>query len=270
MADASSISDDPGTILDSFEGVPLIGSLLEARPLAEFTGERLYQSPYRWTAPRILICDDGSLETGEQVYVRSDRITIGRTKGEITIGHDIAMSATHAEIVREDFGGQHAWVLHDLGSSNGTLARVRRVTLDPNKTILLGSRRYHFESGESAASAAPGGPQPKTVRLDNPTGSSSGGLASLVENMSPQSTGGKRHPFRHFRVTIGLPGFDNDIQLNDPCIAPLHAVVTRDACGAWQLEAQPSLNGVWVRVNSVRLTHGCLIQCGEQRFRILL
>jgi hypothetical protein len=38
--------------------------------------EVLYKSPYRWTAPRILICDDNSLDEGETVHVRSDRITI--------------------------------------------------------------------------------------------------------------------------------------------------------------------------------------------------
>jgi len=266
MALESRLPDDPGTILDGYEGVPLLGP--GSGP--KFPGERLYQSPYRWTAPQILICDDGSLESGEMIYVRSDRITIGRTTGDITIGHDIAMSASHAEIVREDVGGRHAWVLHDLNSSNGTLVRVRQVTIDPGQTILLGSKRFHFEPAGPGVSLSPGNPQPKTVRIDEATSLPEDGQAALVENMSPQSAGGQRHPLKGFQVRIGLPGFGNEIELDDPCIAPLHAVIERDASGAWQLEAKPSLNGVWVRVSGVRLIDGCLFQCGEQRFRFLL
>jgi pSer/pThr/pTyr-binding forkhead associated (FHA) protein len=262
MALESGLPDNPGTILHGYEGVPLLGP----GPGLQFPGERLYQSPYRWTAPRILICDDGSLESGEMIYIRSDRTTIGRTTGEITIGHDIAMSASHAEIIREDHGGRHAWVLHDLNSSNGTLVRVKQVTIDPGQTILLGSKRFHFEPAGPGVSLSPGSPLPKTVRFDDPVS----GQPALVENMSPHSPGGRRHPFQTFRVTIGLPGFGNEIEFDDPCIAPLHAVIERDASGAWQLEAKPSLNGVWVRVSGVRLIDGCLFQCGEQRFRFLL
>jgi len=223
MALESGLPDDPGTILDGYEVVPLPGS--GSGP--KFPGERLYQSPYRWTAPRILICDDGSLESGEMIYIRSDRTTIGRTAGEITIGHDIAMSASHAEIVREDHGGRHAWVLHDLNSRNGTLGRVRRVTIDPGQTILLGSKRFHFEAAGPGVSLSPGGPEAKTIRLDHPAGISEGGQPALVENDSPHSLGGQRHPFRNFRVTVGLPGYGNEIELDDPCIAPLHAEIGR-------------------------------------------
>jgi pSer/pThr/pTyr-binding forkhead associated (FHA) protein len=266
----SGLPDNPGTILDGYEGVPLLGGLHEAQPWPNYPGEKLYTSPYRWTAPRILICDDGSLDSGELIYIRSDRTTIGRTTGEVTIGHDIAMSASHAEIVREDYGGQHAWVLRDLNSRNGTLARVKRVTIDPGQTILLGSKRFHFEPAGPGMSLSPGGPPAETIRLDHPAGISESGQPALVENTSPHSPGGQRHPFQNLRIKIGLPGFGNEIELDDPCIAPLHAVIERDASGAWQLEAKPSLNGVWVRLGGVRLIDGCLFQCGEQRFRFLL
>ena len=149
MADDSSISDDPGTILDSYESVlkrmPAPPAAVPAARPAVAVEEVLYKSPYRWKAPRILICDDDSLEEGETVHVRSERIVIGRTKGDIVIGHDVAMSGAHAEVVRKDSGGRHAWILKDLGSSNGTLARAKAVTLKPGTTVLLGSKRYRFE-----------------------------------------------------------------------------------------------------------------------------
>lgn len=111
MQGDSFVSDDPGTILESFDAVPraiaaagLAGSALPARPSAPAAPaiaapeEVVYRSPYRWTAPRILICDDGSLDDGEIVYLRSDSLVIGRSKADIVIGHDAAMSGSHAEI----------------------------------------------------------------------------------------------------------------------------------------------------------------------------
>jgi hypothetical protein len=65
----------------------------------------------------------------------------------------------------------------------------------------------------------------------------------------------------------GRPGFSNDIEIHCLCLAKTHAVVTRDVSGVWQLEAQPSLNGVWVKVDAIQLTDNCHFQCGEQRFR---
>jgi hypothetical protein len=33
------------------------------------------------------------------------------------------------------------------------------------------------------------------------------------------------------------------------------------------MESQPSLNGIWVKVDAIKLSDNCLFQCGEQRFR---
>ena len=71
-----------------------------------------------------------------------------------------------------------------------------------------------------------------------------------------------RHPFRATRVTIGRPGFGNHIELDDLCVVKLNAVVNRDASGAWQMQSQTSLNGLWFTVDSVKLTDHCLFQCG--------
>ena len=73
MFDDSSISDDPGTILDSYESVlkpmpPALAGIPAARLVASVE-EVLYKSPYRWKAPQILICDDDSLDEGETVHV---------------------------------------------------------------------------------------------------------------------------------------------------------------------------------------------------------
>jgi len=277
MHDDAFISDDPGTILDSYQSVPralaAAGSAIPppmARPIATAVEEVPYKSPYRWTAPRLVICDDGTLDDGETVYLRSDKIVIGRTQGDIVIGHDIAMSGGHAEIARRDFGGKFAWVLRDLGSSNGTLARVRTVTLKPGATILLGSKRYRFHLPGDPHSDASAGQEPRTAMLADLHGIPADSLPAFVENLTPGAGTATRYPIRATRVTLGRPGCGNDITIDDLCLAKTHAVVTRDVSGVWQLEARPSLNGVWLKVDAIRLTDNCCFQCGEQRFRFRL
>ena len=274
MSDDSSISDDPGTILDSYESVlkrmpPAPAAVPAARPVASVE-EVLYKSPYRWKPPRILICDDNSLDEGETVRVRSDKVAIGRTKGEIVIGHDVAMSGAHAEIVRKDIGGQHVWVLKDLGSSNGTFARAKTVTLKPGITVILGSKRYRFEQPGGAQPAAGGDNDPGTAMLANLGNMAADALPAFVETATPGSPSEARHAFTSTRMKIGRPGLGNEIEIDDLCLAGVHAVVTRDYSGVWQIEAQPSLNGVWVKVDKITLADNCLFQCGEQRFRFLL
>jgi hypothetical protein len=276
MADDDQISDDPGTILDSFENV---SSLLQAgraasaprpvpsssKPAADGSCEEvIYRSSVRPSAPRITILDDGSLDEGEVTYIRTDRIVIGRAKGDVLIGHDAAMSATHAELARKDLGGRHAWRLRDLGSSNGTFVRCRSVTLRAGTTVLIGSKRYLFEVPPRVDYLDDLG---KTAMIGHPLENAP---PVLVELSPGKDAALNRFPFHSPRISIGRPGFGNDVELDDPCVAKLHAVVTSDASRAWHIQTQPSLNGLWVKIDSVKLTDGCLFQCGEQRFRFHL
>jgi len=276
MADEDQISDDPGTILDSFEN---ISSLLQAgraasaprlvpsspKPATDSSYEEvLYRSPFRPNVPRLTILDDGSLEDGEVIYIRTERMTIGRAKGDIQIAHDAAMSASHAELTRIDLGGRYVWGLRDLGSSNGTFVRCRSVTLRAHTTLLIGSKRYLFEVPPQVDCLDELG---KTVLLGHPLEDAPPGLVELSPG---KDVALNRFPFRSPRISIGRPGFGNDIELDDLCVAKVHAVVTCETSGAWHMQSQPSLNGLWVKINSVKLTDGCLFQCGEQRFRFQL
>jgi len=273
MADDSPISDDPGTILESYVGAVKKASspVPAAVPAARGAGpaeEVLYKSPYRWKAPRILICDDDSLDEGETVHVRSDKIVIGRTKGDIVIGHDVAMSSSHAEIARRDYGGKHAWILSDLGSSNGTYVRARSVTLRPGIIILIGSKRFRFDLPYPSQPAGDPQADPGTMLVTDIGSLATDALPALVEVRTPAGAAAARHPFAKTNLKIGRPGRGNDIEIDDLCLAGTHAVVARDYSGVWQLESQPSLNGIWVQVDRIKLPDSCLFQCGEQRVRV--
>lgn len=273
MPDESLISDDPGTILESYVSVPrALPPAAAAKSISSPSPaeEVLYRSVYRWTAPRILICDDGSLDDGETFYVRSDKAVIGRAKGDIVISHDVAMSGSHAEIARRDSGGKHSWKLKDLGSSNGTLVRARSVTLRPGMVLQLGTKRYRFELPQAVAPGADGVGEPKTTLLADMKNTPADMLPALVESAPASGVAAARYAFRSTRITIGRPRCGNDIEVEDLCLAGTHAVVTRDVSGVWQIEAKPSLNGVWVKVDAVTLSDNCLFQCGEQRFRFFL
>ena len=279
MHDDSSMPDDSGTVLDSYALPPgLPRATVDPRPATSRTTapaavrapeEVLYRSVYRWTAPRVLICDDGSLDEGETVYVRSDTIVIGRSKGDIVIAHDVAMSGSHAEISRRASGGTYAWKLRDLDSSNGTFVRVRSVTLKPGTTLQLGMKRYKFKVPTPGQAGVEAIDEPTTMVLGNRANATSHALPALVETSSAGDEPAIHYPFRSQRLTIGRPGYGNDIEIDDFCLAGIHAIVSRDVSGVWQLETQQSLNGVWAKVGSVTLTNNCLFQCGEQRFRFL-
>lgn len=275
MQDDSSISDDPGTILDSYASIPAAMPAAAGRPISPSPGpkdeEVLYRPLHRWTAPRLLICDDGSLEEGETVYLRSDKFVIGRASGDIVIGHDVAMSASHAEISREDSGGEIVWVLHDLKSSNGTFVRVKRVTLKNGTVIQLGSKRYRFEipGSKPCANLSRALEQP-TVMLEGLQGVSVDLLPALVDFTTAGSEHPVRLPFKSINLTIGRPSCGNDIEIDDMCLARTHAVVSRDVTGTWKLESRPSLNGIWVKAKAIPLKDNSYFQCGEHRFRFRL
>jgi hypothetical protein len=275
MRDDDVVSDDPGTILHSFDRIPQAVPrgvpVAPPRPYRSPAEEVVYRSPFNWRAPRILICDEGSLDEGEIRYVRSDRIQIGRTIGDLLIGNDIAMSSSHAEIARRDAGGKQAWILHDLGSSNGTFVRVRALTLKPGLLIQLGAKRYRFDPPDSKQSTMGSLTDDSgTAMISDLRRLNSDVLPALVEHVVPDAGNPSRYCFRSTRVKIGRPGFGNDVEIEDLCLAANHATVTRDVSGLWQMESHPSLNGVWVKVEAIGLTDNCHFQCGEQRFRFWL
>jgi pSer/pThr/pTyr-binding forkhead associated (FHA) protein len=238
-------------------------TMMEPLPAAAPTpvAEEPFRPRLRPGVPRVTILDDGELTAGETVRIRDAITLIGRTEGTIRVPHDPLISSRHAELLREGATSPYRWMLRDLGSSNGTFVRCGKTVLSSDRLILLGSYRLRFQL--PAAATQPAEEQLRTLPVDMRT-IVQAGCPTLVETTAARNmTISLTKPL----LTVGRPGCGNDIELDDPLLASTHAKIVLERSGDWRIDAQPSRNGVWVQVASIRLTKECWFQCGEQRFR---
>ena len=219
----------------------------------------------RAPVPILTVLDDGSLEHGEDVWLRRERLSIGRTSGDVQLPHDASVSGAHAEIRRTPWKGGFQWHLHDLDSVNGTFVRCVRAVLHENAILVLGSRRFRLRNPLKPTSMPAAGHEtnlldgvhmPQTV------------WPILVE--ASAKAGAVQCPLRSERLVIGRAGGGADIQLDDPLLANRHAELKRLRDGTWMIVAETTRNGVWVSVSAVGLTPYCFFRCGEQRFRFVI
>ena len=171
--------------------------------------------------------------------IMGDRFAIGRQAGDMQIPHDGQISSPHAEIQRRCVDGKYCWYLVDLGSASGTFARTEQVRLKVGDELLLGSGRYRFCQGPGDESS----------------------LVQVNENCENQPwILGYRDRWIGRATTAGLP-----LLREDSLLDLRHAHLYRDQA-RWCLKDAKSRNGVWVRINEVRLIKACAFQLGEQRF----
>jgi pSer/pThr/pTyr-binding forkhead associated (FHA) protein len=81
---------------------------------------------------------------GRRTALRSDRATIGRSRDCDVILSDPNVSRRHAEVVRDG----DAWVVLDLGSTNGIKVngrRTERAELRPGDRLTMGLTELVFE-----------------------------------------------------------------------------------------------------------------------------
>lgn len=274
-------ADDRGTILEpvahlreawSGGAQPPAGTRLEPRsaglePAASgLAAEPAHRPTIRPLVPRLTLLDDGEDSTGETIRLRDAFTVIGRTEGQIRLPHDPLVSGRHAEILREGSARPHSWWLRDLGSSNGTFVRCLRTILRPESLVMLGGRRFRFRPPPSAI-AADAGERCGTLAVDV-AGLQAGVWPTLVE--TGQAAGGLELALTGTDLSLGRPGLGNQVEIDDPQLAPRHARILRDDAGRWLMEALPSRNGVWAQVAVVRLSSECRFQIGEQRFLFAL
>jgi pSer/pThr/pTyr-binding forkhead associated (FHA) protein len=81
-------------------------------------------------------------ETGDSYPLVSKKLTIGRSRADITFPHDGFMSGLHARIVERD----GHYYLVDENSRNGTFIRIdEEIELRPGDTIIVGKQVFRFE-----------------------------------------------------------------------------------------------------------------------------
>ena len=215
--------------------------------------------------PVLTVLDDGSLEQGEDVRLRHEQCSIGRTSGDVQLPNDTSVSGNHAEIRRTSWNGGFQWHLHDLNSVNGTFVRCVRAVLHQNAVLILGARRFRLRNPLKPGSMPAAGHH--TNLLD---GRHIPGTVWPVLVEASAKPGAVEFPLRSERLVIGRAGGGAEIELDDPLLANRHAELKRLRDGTWMISAETTRNGIWVSVAAVGLTPYCFFRCGEQRFRFVI
>ncbi|MFD7896362.1 FHA domain-containing protein [Streptomyces sp. NPDC059743] len=140
--------------------------------------------------PPEIVGREGPL-AGRRFTVGDSPITFGRKQDNSVVIASGSASRFHAEVLREDDG----YVLHDRGSSNGTLVNGERVTsrrLRPGDVITIGDETFVFEAADAM----------ETVLLPSPASSlSPTSLPSLASPPEPVEPG----PVLNVTVSGGGP-----------------------------------------------------------------
>ena len=215
--------------------------------------------------PVLTVLDDGSLEQGEDLRLRREQYSIGRTSGDVQLPNDTSVSGNHAEIRRTSWKGGFQWHLHDLESVNGTFVRCVRAVLHQDAVLILGARRFRLRNPLKPNSLPAAGHQTNLLDGMHISGTV---WPVLVEASAKQ--GAVEFPLRSERLVIGRAGGGADIELDDPLLANRHAELKRLRDGTWMISAETTRNGIWVSVSAVGLTPYCFFRCGEQRFRFVI
>jgi pSer/pThr/pTyr-binding forkhead associated (FHA) protein len=274
MKETNTQDSYPDTRLESIEDIrkAIAGSrrIATAKETGPEDDTHAFRAVYRPPMAIVCILDDGSADEGDWVRLRADKTVIGRSEGEIVIAHDAMMSSKHASITRHAHKGGFRWLLTDLGSTNGTFVRVSDTPIKHGQELLLGSRRFRFNSAPQGATAieeeGPDAGAPKQTRGWQAV-SPRDLIPSLIE-VTPQGDG-KQFMLKSNDVWIGRdPRHCTVVISDDLMLSPRHCRLHRDSKGAWHLENSGSRNGTWVRVTKIPLNTNAQFQLGEQRFFI--
>ena len=215
----------------------------------------LFRPAIRPPTIKICVLDDGSHREGEWLRIRQPRFVIGRKEGDLVISHDRNISSRHAEISLRDAGdGISEFFIQDLNTTNGTFARASRATLEDGQEFLLGFRRYKLVLN---CRDEPGQPS----------------YDKLVEVKRSSKRKGKPKSFRLDKqpIVIGRdPQKCNLLILDDPFLSPVHAVLKKDQRGRWAIKNYNSKNGIWIKIDEMKLVSGGEFQIGGQRLIVLL
>ncbi len=259
--------DIPATRLESDEEVrqallkyrPVKPSAVQREPAPADDGPPLFHPTQRPATPLLTIFDDGA-DDGELVRIRRDEFTIGRCEGDLVIGHDVQMSARHAQLCSTVSKGKRRWQLVDLESTNGTHVRVSQAVLEHGQEFIVGKTRLRFEHPAPDESARRAAASPATRAWD--TGANNG-LAPAIVAVTENS---RRLIISGGEAWLGKDaGYCQLVLDDDPFVSARHARVHRNNDGRWVIENNRSLNGVWLRIKRLPIKGSCRFMIGEQQ-----
>jgi FHA domain len=127
----------------------------------------------------------------EMVSLGAVRITLGRSaQSTIAFPEDDSISRSHAVLERQS----HDWVVHDVGSSNGTYVNGSRLSdahvLRPGDEIRLGASRVTYRAADASTTVQPEAAAEKTrmravADAPAPSAPAAGGYLDLSEEWRP-------------------------------------------------------------------------------------
>lgn len=207
-------------------------------------------------------------ERHQEFVLSKGSITLGRSTVHDVVLDDELVSRSHARVDLEKSG----FVLHDLGSVNGTLVngvRVESKVLSHGDVIQLGNTTLHFETGalpvetDITSLASAGDLETAIKRETMPVMVGDNQAPSLVVIASGKTW---QVPFAKEALTIGRHP-ENDIVLNTPMASRAHARIERRQ-DDFILRDLNSRNGTWVndaKVTEQTLRGGEAIRIGPAR-----
>ncbi len=214
----------------------------------------------------IELLDDAG-DRGEELRIRADNLTIGRTSGDIVIPHDSQISGSHVRISRRIVNSEFHWFLTDLSSTNGTFLRVGKTSLQPSVPVIIGSFRYAYRPAVSPAVHAPAGTTPAGTRgWQAPSAADVKRLTAALVRIATDGTE-TDFPLPSDGAKIGADSSQCQIVIaDDPTVNRVHAAIQMTDKGLI-IEDIKSLNGLWVAISERRLGNSATFQIGEQRIR---
>lgn len=186
-----------------------------------------------------LVLERGEGMDGATFRLNAERVTAGRSQGQVIFPGDPCLAPLHATFFYRD-GALH---VRDEGSPGGLYLRLRgpSVPLRPGDLFVVGDRLLRYAG---PLLAAPPGPPDGTRRLGAPR---PGSAAVVLEEWLEGGVGGRVFVRGGPSITIGRAGCAVNLG-DDPYLSQAHAELVLQADGGAKLRDLGSSNGTYVRV----------------------
>jgi len=276
--ESDNLSDEvaPGTQLESLDDIrrylgenytPTAEEQIDPPTGAVGDSGTISYHPINRPPQAIVIFNDDNSTSGEIVRLRKTPFQIGRETGDFTIPHDPAISKLHAEITRRNVDGEFRWYVRDLGSTNGLFVKVSSAWLRPQTQIMVGRTKLTFHAPE--VSSAPSNANIDAVTQQWDAGNHDPQANYPTLRSSSDSEREFTFPLTNKLLTLGSNDQACDfVVTNDPFVSSSHAQMELDQNKQWVIQSHNNINGLWVKVRTVRVYDTGSFQIGEQRFSI--